>query len=53
MCINESSVCINEDQRSLMFTINLTNPSSTDMTIAVVITDRTTTGERLHMYIHA
>ena len=52
ICINESSVSINEDQGSLMFTINLTNPSSTDMTITVVTTDRTAAGETLHAYVH-
>ena len=47
ICFGKSSVHINENHRSLMFTLNLTDPLSTDITVTVITTDGTATGELL------
>ena len=44
ICFNESSVHVNEDQGSLIFTLIVSQPSSTGMTI-VITTNGTATGE--------
>ena len=45
ICFNKSSVSTNENRGSLMFTLNLTNPSSSDMTVTVMATDGTATSK--------
>ena len=44
ICFNDSLVYITEDQGSAMLTLNLTNPSSSDITARVVTTDGTAIG---------
>ena len=44
ICFNESSVHANENQGSLIFTLIISKPSSTGMTI-VITTNGTATGE--------
>ena len=45
ICFGKSSEYINEYQRSVMFTLNLTNPLLTDIVIAVATTDGSATGK--------
>ena len=46
-CFNESSMSISEDQGSLIFSILLTNPSSTDIIMRIVSTN----GAAIGMYV--
>ena len=45
MCFNDTSISINEDQGLVVFSIRFTNPSSSNITIPVITTDGTATGE--------
>ena len=45
ICFNEQSLLINENQESVTFTLNISNPSLTDEVITVIITNGTATGE--------
>ena len=45
ICFNETSISIIESQESLVFTIMITNPLSTDMTVTVATTNGTAIGE--------
>ena len=44
ICFNETSISIIESQESLVFTIMITNPLSTDMTVTVATTNGTAIG---------
>ena len=52
ICFGKSSVHINENHQSLMFTLNLTDPLSTDIKVTVITTDGTATGELIIIILH-
>ena len=55
ICFNESSISVDESQESLIFTMMISDPLSTDLMVTVFTTSGTATGElniTVCMYVH-
>ena len=51
MCFSDTSITINEDQGLVKSSILLTNPSSADTVVTVIVTDGTAIGKIIVMCI--